>query len=87
MFTGCNVIPVKYVSPSHGVGMSNQCLALCQCLTLRCALCRMGWTVDRVFLDHRESVIMMMMTMMIWQRATSSVFKNPCVSCNKFRGM
>jgi hypothetical protein len=33
--------------------------------------------VDRVFLDHRESVIVMMM--MIWHRATSSIFKSVCV--------
>ena len=45
----------------------------------------MGWIdcVDRVFLDHRESVIvmmmMMMMMMMIWHRATSSIFKSVCV--------
>jgi len=32
--------------------------------------------VDRVFLDHCESVIMMMM---IWHRATSSIFKSVCV--------
>ena len=33
--------------------------------------------VDRVFLDHRESEIMT--TMMIWHRATSSIFKSVCV--------
>jgi hypothetical protein len=73
-----------FFSHPHNVGMSDQCLscilynclALFQCLTVVCMPKNETEWFDRVFLDHGDS---MMVMVMMWQTAKSSMYKTVSV--------
>jgi hypothetical protein len=75
---------IDFFPHPHIVGKSDQCLscilynwlALFQCLTVVCMPKNETEWFDRVFLDHGDS---MMAMVMIWQSAKSSMFKTVSV--------